>query len=311
MEGHARRPPDSGSGDEPVDGGEISRLRRWMGRERVDDDVLTAASARKMSALLDRPPGKAPGPSAPLPPGWHWLYFNPAPRRSELGPDGHAMRGNLLPPVPLPRRMWAGGRLRFLGGLRLGEVVRRRSTIVSVDQKRGRSGPLVFVKVRHRISGEGGQLAIEEEQDLVYRDGSAPAKSPVGRFAGARSAKLPPGPAQWSESFSAGAVTLFRFSALTFNSHRIHYDLRYATEVEGYRDLVVHGPLTALLLLDAGSRWIGAPPRSFSYRATGPLFCGEEFTIAGRAAKRGDEAELWAAHPERGLAMRATFRPVR
>ena len=282
MKGHARRPPESGSGDEWVDGHEISHLQRWTGWERVDDDVLTAASVRKMSALLDRPPGKAPGPSASLSPGWHWLYFNPAPRRSELGPDGHAMRGSFLPPVPLPRRMWAGGQLRFLGGLKLGEVVRRRSTIVSIDHKKGRSGPLVFVGVRHQISGEGGQLAIEEEQDLVYRDGSGPAQNPVGPSVGARPAKLPPGPAQWSESFSADAVTLFRFSALTFNSHRIHYDVRYATEVEGYRDLVVHGPLTALLLLDAGSRWMGAPPRSFSCRATGPLFCGEEFTIAGR-----------------------------
>lgn len=308
MNERARRRAIPGSGDKVPDGRGISHLRRWTGRERVDEDVLTAAPARKMSAVLDRPPGQALGPSARLPPGWHWLYFHSASRRSELGPDGHEVRGGFLPPVPLPRRMWAGGRLRFLGGLELGEVVRRTSTVASVEHKEGRSGPLVFVGVRHRISSEGGRLAIDEVQDLVYRDGSDPVESLAGRSAPAHPPSEPP---EWSESFSADAVTLFRFSALTFNSHRIHYDVRYATEVEGYRDLVVHGPLTALLLLDAGSRWIGAPPRSFSYRATGPLFCGEEFTIAGRATRGSDEAVLWAAHPERGLAMRATFRPVR
>ncbi|MCH7891643.1 MAG: MaoC family dehydratase N-terminal domain-containing protein [Gemmatimonadetes bacterium] len=260
-----------------------------------------------MSAVLDRPP-EALGPGSPLPLAWHWLYFKPATRRSALGPDGHERRGDFLPPVPLPRRMWAGGRLRFLGTLRLGEAVQRRSTIATVRSKEGRSGPLVFVTVRHEIANEAG-VAIEEDQDLVYRDGSG---------AGGGPPKPPPEAAEWSESFMADAVTLFRFSALTFNSHRIHYDHRYVTEVEGYPDLVVHGPLIALLLLDAGSRRLegstggslagstGGSPDSFSYRAVSPLFCGEEFTIAGRANPEG-QTEVWAAHPERGLAMRATL----
>ena len=278
-----------------MDENEIAEFESWIGKERVDEDVLTVAPARGMSALLDRTP-ETLGPASPLPLAWHWLYFKPATRRSTLGPDGHERRGDFLPPIPLPRRMWAGGRLRFPGTLRLGEAVQRRSTIASVRSKEGRSGPLVFVTVRHEIENQGG-VAIEEEQDLVYRDVSG---------AGGGSTKPPPEPAEWSESFVADSVTLFRFSALTFNSHRIHYDHRYVTEVEGYPDLVVHGPLIALLLLDAGSRRLGGSPGSFSYRAVSPLFTGEEFTIAGRVTEE-DETEVWAAHPERGLAMRATM----
>ena len=277
----------------------MAELESWIGNERVDEDVLTLAPAQGMSAMLDRP-AEALGPASPLPPAWHWLYFKPLVRQSALGPDGHEKRGDFLPAIPLPRRMWAGGRLRFLGTLRLGEAVRRRSTIASVRSKEGRSGPLVFVTVRHEIENEGG-VTIEEEQDLVYRDGSGAGNSPT---------KPPPDDAGWSESFVADAVTLFRFSALTFNSHRIHYDHRYATEVEGYPDLVVHGPLIALLLLDAGSRGLDGSPESFSYRAVSPLFSGEEFTIAGRSIE-ADETEVWAAHPERGLAMRATLRASR
>ena len=211
--------------------------------------------------------------------------------------------------------MWAGGRLLFLGTPRLGESVRRRSTIASVRSKEGRSGPLVFVTVHHEIANESG-VVIEEEQDLVYRGAAADEGGSTGaslRRAGTtdlppeRSGPTTPAPepAEWSETFVADSVTLFRFSALTANSHRIHYDHRYVTEVEGYPDLVVHGPLIALLLLDAGSRWLGGPT-DFSYRAVGPLFCGEEFVIAGRTTGT-HEVELWAAHPERGLAMRATM----
>ena len=278
-----------------MDENEITKLESWIGKERVDEDVLTVSPARGMSALLDRAP-EALGPESPLPLAWHWLYFKPAARRSTLGPDGHERRGDFLPPIPLPRRMWAGGRLRFPGTLRLGEAVQRKSTIASVRSKEGRSGPLVFVTVRHEIENTGG-VAIEEEQDLVYRDVSGP---------GSGSTQPPPEPPEWSESFMADSVTLFRFSALTFNGHRIHYDHRYVTEVEGYPDLVVHGPLIALLLLDAGSRRMGLSPGSFSYRAVSPLFSGEEFTIAGRISAE-DEMEVWAAHPERGLAMRATM----
>lgn len=275
---------------------ELAKLKSWIGNERLDEDVLTISPARGMSAVLDRPP-EALGPASPLPPAWHWLYFTPLTRRSALGEDGHERRGSFLPPIQLPRRMWAGGRLRFLGTLSLGEAVQRKSTIVSARSKEGRSGPLVFVTVQHEIANEQG-VVIEEEQDLVYRNVSP---------ASGVTTELPPETVEWSETFVTDPVTLFRFSALTFNSHRIHYDHRYVTEIEGYPDLVVHGPLIALLLLDAGSRWLDGSPYSFSYRAISPLFSREEFTISGRSTKE-DEIEVWAAHPKRGLAMRATLR---
>ncbi len=270
-------------------------LESWIGRERSEEDVLTLAPSRALSATLDRSAGSL-GFGATLPPGWHWIYFTPHARRSHLGRDGHEKRGDFLPPVALPRRMWAGGRLHFSGPLHIGESVRRVSTIESVAEKRGRSGPLVFVTVGHRISGAAG-LAVEEQQHLVYRSGGGPAS---------RATPLaPPGTPAWSELFTADVVTLFRFSALTFNGHRIHYDHRYATGVEGYPNLVVHGPLTALLLLDAAGRWTGRAVRSFTYRAVGALYADEEFTIAGRETETG-VLELWATHPKRGVAMSAT-----
>lgn len=275
--------------------GTPEEMKEWLGRSRVDRDLLTITPPRGMLALLDRDP-RGLDEGSRLPPGWHWLFFRPLVRRSELGPDGHPKRGGFLPPVSLPRRMWAGGRLRFSGPLRLGQRVERRSEIVSIDEKEGRSGRLVFVTVRQELDGGNG-TAVVEEQDLVYREPAAP----DGGFGG----PPPPGEASWSEEFSADAVTLFRFSALTFNAHRIHYDRPYATGVEDYPDLVVHGPLVALLLLDAGARRVGGTPTSFSYRAVSPLFRGESFELAGRGAGGGDGPGLWAAHPERGVAMTA------
>lgn len=274
-------------------------LREWVGEERVREDRITPAPVRGMAALLDRDPDRwAPGHV--LPAGWHWLYCNPAVPRSELEPDGHEERGRFLPPVPLPRRMWAGGRLRFERPLTIGQRVRRRSVIESIEEKEGRSGRLVFVTVKHRIDAEGA-VAVKEEQDLVYREASGPDPR---TFRGPER----PGAAEWSEAWSADVVTLFRFSALTFNGHRIHYDRPYATETEGYPGLVVHGPLLALLLLDAGARWSGRTPRSFAYRATSPVFRGEEIRIEGRSSGASGPLELWAAHPERGVAMRAEWR---
>lgn len=272
-------------------------LREWVGRTREIKDEVTLARARGMLALLDRDPGEL-GWGDFLPRGWHWLYFNPTVPRSELGPDGHPARGRFLPPVELPRRMWAGGRLRFVGDLSIGQRAERRSRILSVEEKTGRSGRLTFVTVGHRI-GVAGTPALEEEQDLVYRE----ERSPGEGFRG----PPPPEEAEWSEPVAADAVTLFRFSALTFNGHRIHYDHPYATEVEGYPGTVVHGPLLALLLLDAGSRRSGRPPLRFAYRAMSPLFCDETFVLAGRASEEEGVTELWAAHPQRGTAMRATL----
>ena len=287
-------------------------LQAWLGKERVEDDLLSPGQAQGLAATLDRDPaGLTEGKM--LPAGWHWIYFNSVAPRSTLAPDGHQERGSFLPPVALPRRMWAGGRLQFPGVLRIGEEVRRVSTIQSIQHKEGRSGPLVFVTVRHQISNQDG-VALDEEQNLVYlterRTGTGPAQPPTP----------PTDEPDWTESFVADEVALFRFSALTLNSHRIHYDQGYATGVEGYPGLVVHGPLLALLVLDAGMRHsaldgsVRRSPKEFRYRALGPLFCNEEFHLSGVCVDNGNEGpepgsgnvmKVWAAHPERGVATEA------
>jgi len=298
-------------------------LDAWIGKERVQEDLLTTAPALALAATLDRS-DHALHEGAALPHAWHWIYFQSAAARSDLGPDGHGKLGAFLPALPHPRRMWAGGTLRFSGRLRLGERVTRRSTVESITPKEGRSGPLIFVTLRHRISNATG-VVVDEGQDLVYRPAS-PEASPAGAGAGERgpasagepvserggapaSTSRQPGPGQqpiWQESFVADEVTLFRFSALTFNGHRIHYDRPYATGVEGYPGLVVHGPLLALLLLEAGVRRLrGGDPsgdvRSFRYRALRPAYCNEPFRLEGLAA----EGALRAVHAERGVLMEA------
>ncbi len=280
----------------------MSELAAWVGEEHVERDVLTLFPARAMAALLDRPPEQIE-PGAALPAGWHWLYFRPLPRSSALGPDGHEKRGAFLPPVELPRRMWAGGRLTFSKRLRLGDSVVRRSSIESVVEKEGRSGRLTFVTVRHRIETEQGALALDEEQHLVYAEGKGGGRS--------QTAQRVPEEGDWSETVSLDPVSLFRFSAITFNGHRIHYDHRYATGEEGYPDLVVHAPLTALLLLGAGARRLSGPPGRFSYRASSPLFANEAIRISGVPAPEGAGLSLSAAAPDGSLAMRATLEPSR
>lgn len=275
----------------------MADLQEWVGRTTNAEDDLSLAHARGLVALLDRDPD-ALRAGIPLPECWHWIYFRPATPRSELGPDGHARRGGFLPPIDLPRRMWVGGRIRFLAPLLIGRPAVRRSSITSISSKSGRSGELVFVTVRHDVGTLDG-VAIEEEQDLVYRGAPPPGEIPRS--------EPPPAPAAWSERFRADPVTLFRFSALTYNGHRIHYDHPYATGVEGYPGLVVHGPLTALLLMDAATRQregSSGRPLGFQYRAVSPLFADEEITLAGTSYADGS-AQVWAAGP-RGLAMTAT-----
>lgn len=275
----------------------MTDLQEWVGRTTTVADDLSLAHARGLVALLDRDP-EALAAGIPLPPCWHWIFFRPVTPQSQLGPDGHARRGGFLPAIDLPRRMWVGGRIRFLAPLALGRSARRRSTILSISSKSGRSGELVFVTVGHEIEGEGG-LAIQEEQDLVYRGAPPPGEAP-------RAEPVPAG-AAWSERVRADALTLFRFSALTYNGHRIHYDHPYATGVEGYPGLVMHGPLTALLLVDAATRQReGAAGRvvGYQYRAVSPLFADEDVTLAGTAYADGSE-QLWATGP-RGLAMTAS-----
>ena len=269
-------------------------LRAWIGREEAVEDVLALGPARALAALLDRDSAWI-RPGAPLPPLWHWAYLHAPARQSRLGPDGHPRPGDFLPPVPYPRRMWAGGRFTFHHPLQLGEPSRRVSTVAAIQEKEGRSGRFALVTVRHRYHAGGG-VALEEEQDLVYR-----AARPLATSPGAAAAELPlPG---WSETLRPTPELLFRFSAVTLNGHRIHYDQPYATGEEGYPGLVVHGPLLALLLLDAAVRNAALIPRTYEYRALAPLFLPEAVHIEGVRKEQG--AEVWVRGEDGRLALRA------
>jgi 3-methylfumaryl-CoA hydratase len=276
---------------------DLGKLEQWVGRTERRSDRVTAVPVAALAATLDRddPP---PRDGDPLPPLWHWLYFLPLHRRSEIGPDGHALRGGFLPPVPLPRRMWAGSRLQFLRPLRIGDPIGRLSTIASVDVKEGRSGTLVFVVVRHEISAAGAP-AIVEEHDIVYRDQPRPDDA-------APPPKAAPVEADWRREVVPDDVLLFRYSALTFNGHRIHYDRRYVTTVEGYPGLVVHGPLLATLLIELlREHRPEADVAAFSFRAVRPVFDTAPFAVCGRAERDGNDVRLWAQDREGHLAMDA------
>ena len=286
-----------------IDGNALARLQAWQGRSETLADEITAAPVRALSATLDRddPP---PAAGTHLPALWHWLYFLPHHRQSEIGDDGHARRGGFLPPVPLPRRMWAGGRLAWEPGnpLQVGDKVERTSTIASVTHKAGRSGELVFVLVRHEVRNARG-LALTEEHDIVYRAAAGPGeKAP------------PPTPAPQDAAFSRDIapddVLLFRYSALTFNGHRIHYDRRYVTQVEGYPGLIVHGPLIATLLVDLLRRQVpGAQLARFEFRAVRPTFDTAPFRVHGKPAEGhgdGKTFSLWGEDAEGWLTMQAT-----
>ena len=279
---------------------DATKLAAWVGRRESAEDVIAPGPAARLAATLGRddPP---PRSGDPLPAGWHWIYFLEATPRAELGPDGHARRGGFLPPVTLPRRMWAGGRIAFPRPLRIGEAVRRESEILSITPKQGRAGRLVFVTVRHVISGEDGP-AIDEEHDIVYREAPRPGGPPPGTAPPARPPVADP---PWRRLVEPDAALLFRFSALIFNAHRIHYDRGYVTGEEGYPGLLVHGPLTAILLLDLlRDECPGQPLARFDYQALAPLFDTAPFTLAGAPA--GDTATLWAEGPDGTMAMRGT-----
>jgi 3-methylfumaryl-CoA hydratase len=269
-------------------------LDDWLGRSQTVHDVVTAWPLTALSATLESEAG-----TQTVPPLWHWLYFLPTAPLSEVGPDGHPQRGSFLPSVPLPRRMWAGGRLTFHAPLKVGERITRTSTITNIEDKTGRTGRLVFVTVRHCVHGEG-ELKVEEEQDIVYRDAPAsslPEKEPAKASAGEAFRRTVP----------TNPVLLFRYSALTFNGHRIHYDLPYATREEGYPGLVVHGPLIATLL--AGLVRLERPDaalQSFAFRALRPAFANNPFTVCGNPSADGKTLDLWAKDHEDYLTMRAT-----
>lgn len=276
---------------------DINHLREWIGRSESRTDQVTLSPMAAMSATLDRfdPPPKV---GDLLPVLWHWLYFLPIIRQNEMGTDGHPMRGGFLPPVPLPRRMWAGGHLQFFNPLRAGDTLTRVSRIVDVKQKEGGTGSLVFALVCHEIRNSTG-LALLEEQNIVYRSHDITDDvKPTSRLAREDHS--------WVQQIDPDEVFLFRYSALTFNGHRIHYDIRYATEVEGYPGLVVHGPLIATLLIDLLRRELPeATVASFSYRAVKPLFNSNPFFVCGRLENE-KTVSLWAKRGDGELAMEAT-----
>ncbi|VCU69960.1 hypothetical protein PIGHUM_02026 [Pigmentiphaga humi] len=256
----------------------------WEGRTETSADQISHQLARRIAATLGQP---APAPGEALPELWHWAYFQDPVPAAGLGSDGHPARGGFLPPAEGRQRMWAGGRVDFIRPLVVGEDAERRSTIQSVSEKQGRTGGLLFVTVRHDIV-QHGQLAVREEQDIVYREPAPP-----------RTADAEPLPqAGWSETAVPDATLLFRYSAVTFNGHRIHYDWPYATGEEGYAGLVVHGPLIATLLVSAFVRANpGLRPARLAYRGVRPVICPTPFEAAGCLSGEG-RAQLWAANAD-------------
>ncbi len=280
------------------------KLQEWIGRSETVEDTVTATPYAALSATLDWPAGPGPArPAAgtPLPSLWHWLYFLPIHAQSKIGPDGHARRGGFMPPVPLPRRMWAGSDFEFHQPLLVGDALTRTSTIVNVTEKSGRTGHLVFVKVRHDIRRNGdAAVALSEHHNIVYRPAAAP-----GEVAPAPQAAPPE--FSWERHIIPDDVLLFRYSALTFNGHRIHYDRKYVTEVEGYPGLIVHGPLIATLLMDLLRRHVpDAVVLEFEFRAVRPTFDIHPFSVHGQPSPDGKTVHLWGCDHEGWLTMDAT-----
>jgi 3-methylfumaryl-CoA hydratase len=297
-------------------------LTDWVGRSETLHDTITEAPVRALNATLDHPALPIER-GMHLPPLWHWLYFLPHHRQSEIGADGHAQRGGFLPPVPLPRRMWAGSQFEFRAPVRVGDAVARTSTIDNVTTKEGRTGKLVFVKVRHELRcNSAADPAIVEFHDIVYRDAKKPGdvdpppvKAPSVDAGSEDSGSGSPGPESrplggqrlqgaWGRTIVPDDVLLFRYSALTFNGHRIHYDRKYVTEVEGYPGLIVHGPLIATLLMDLLRRHApDAEVVSFRFKAVRPTFDLHPLRVNGQ--RDGNSVKLWAQDHEGWLTMDA------
>lgn len=276
---------------------DIDHLKSWVGRTEEARDVLSSRLADGFAATLDLSERYAEGDEAPL--CLHWCLAPPMVPSGETGPDGHPARGGFLPPVPLPRRMWAGGEMTFHEPLRVGDEVTRRSRIEDVAMKEGRSGRLCFVTVRHEIATDRG-TAIEERQDIVYRDmtpgGTPPPPKPGD--------EAPSG--ELTRSVAATPLLLFRYSALTFNGHRIHYDRSYCIEEEGYPGLIVHGPLQATLLVHLAAEYLGRPPQTFAYRGVSPLFDGGAFSVNVAADGAGAKGWTVSADGRRTMTAEAT-----
>ena len=275
----------------------VQYLQSWVDRTETLHEDITLAPLRGFSVTLDRD-DPLPQWGTPVAPLAHWFYFLPQHMQHEIGPDGHATRGGFLPPVPLPRRMWAGGRLTWQtdNPLRAGDAATRVSRIASVTHKAGRTGDLLFVVVKHEVSNGDG-LCLSEEHDIVYRPAPDPEDTPPAPVA-ARTDAL------WRREVSGDPVLLFRYSALTFNGHRIHYDRSYVTEVEGYPGLVVHGPLIATLLVDLVRRHQpDASIRQFHYKAMRPTFDLQPFFVNARPSDDPKVIDVWAHDHEGWLTM--------
>ena len=276
---------------------DADQLSQWIGNKESIEEAISAIPMHRMAAMLDRE-AKTIVEGDPLPPLWHWAYFLTPTRASELGRDGHAALGGFMPPVPLPRRMWAGGKLEFITPLRVGDTARRESTVRDVKVKQGRTGKLCFVEVEHCIF-VGDELRLSEIHNIVYRDAKQPGEDNV-------QPPEAPGDAQWIREVVPTSTLLFRYSALTFNGHRIHYDLDFCRQHEGYPGLVFHGPLTATMLIDLAlennhSRSL----KSYEFRAYSPLFDNAPFTLNGKM--EDSEAVMWATNPDNRLAMKAVL----
>lgn len=277
-----------------------AHLDEWIGKSEIRTERISPFPSNALAATLDRDdPEYCDG--TPLPPLWHWIHFLQLFKLSDAGYDGHAALGGFLPPVPLPRRMWAGSRLTFHAPLPIGRELKKISTIKSVKAKTGRSGKLVFVTVGHQVF-DGSTLGVDEEHDIVYRDepnADAPAMLP----------SQAPDDCDFSHVIDPDPVLLFRYSALTFNGHRIHYDQPFCVSSEGYKGLVVHGPLLATLLLDLLRREKpDATVHSFEFRALATVFDNETFSVHGVADGDGKTFQLWVRRQDGALAMNASAR---
>jgi 3-methylfumaryl-CoA hydratase len=271
-------------------------LTDWIGSQEHREEIISEFPAQAAAAMLDLD-GEKMTHGNPLPPLWHWFYFLPLAQRSQIDVDGHPKRGGFFPPVTLPRRMFAGARTEFFRPLTIGEPAVREGEILNVTEKSGKAGRLVFVTVRYRHL-QGGEVRIEEEQDIVYKEPGPkiPAPTPL--------ASLPDVPGAWVQDVRPDTVLLFRFSALTFNAHRIHYDRPYALEEEGYPGLVVHGPLTAMMLAWMTQEQSAKRIAKFTFQGRAPLFDLFPFRLIGRP--EGDTVALEAHGPDDKITMQAS-----
>ncbi|MDH3472816.1 MAG: MaoC family dehydratase N-terminal domain-containing protein [Rhodospirillales bacterium] len=275
----------------------LEHWSRWIGRSEEQSDVIDVLRACAMQATLDvdGPPLRE---GDALPHLWHWLYFWSLAPHAALGPDGHAARGEFLPPIHLPRRMWAGGRITFTKPLKIGATATRQAKVADIKRKHGSSGQLVFVTIEYEIADAEGPC-LKEIQDVVFREAAKPGEK-------LERGEAAPAVLPWRKKITPDPLLLFRYSALTFNGHRIHYDLKYATQEEGYPGLIVHGPLLATLMMELAREKVqDREITGFVYRALRPVFDTAPISIGGRNCQNGNCAELWVADSQGNLAMQA------